>query len=294
MNSQNTLAGHASTFSFVNELSKHLKITKICSNDDLINCFEDKVYWNIIDVVTGTSTEEISIADIHTASDLGQDDWDSEVIGFQLANGSVGLIAYNPECKADQYNNQFTGTSCISMIYDTSGLKKPNTYTKDLRGVNSKLTNCAFKIGGTCFSQPFKAESYLTFDECQALKSTLGIEYCYANNAPHNRDTNYYAAAAKICGGADNFPTHSELCSVAEYLYNVDSCEEVSSISSIDGIHLDKDKLDALGIPLNTSIFTSENGYTGTGAFTFYQKNIFSAGSVNGAFYPHNYAICRL
>ena len=52
MNTQETLAGHANTLDFVNELSKHIKINKICKNDNLMSCFEDKGTWNVLDVAT--------------------------------------------------------------------------------------------------------------------------------------------------------------------------------------------------------------------------------------------------
>ena len=43
MNTQLILSGYKTTEDFVNELSKHLNITKICTNDDLKSCFEDTV-----------------------------------------------------------------------------------------------------------------------------------------------------------------------------------------------------------------------------------------------------------
>ena len=52
MNAQETLAGYSTTKDFVNELSKHIKITKICENDNLTSCFVNKIYW-------GSGQEEI-------------------------------------------------------------------------------------------------------------------------------------------------------------------------------------------------------------------------------------------
>ena len=45
MNVQGTLAGYTTTEAFVDELSKHIKITRICENDDITTCFADTVTW---------------------------------------------------------------------------------------------------------------------------------------------------------------------------------------------------------------------------------------------------------
>ena len=44
MNTQQVLAGYKSTADFVNALGKYFKINKVCPNNDLMSCFEDKVY----------------------------------------------------------------------------------------------------------------------------------------------------------------------------------------------------------------------------------------------------------
>ena len=97
MNTQQTLAGYNNTLDFVNELSKHFKIDKICKNNDILSCFEDKVTWG---------DEEVDISKIKNAKNFGQEDWDTETIGVQFANGVTGLIAYNPDCTQDPYSNQ--------------------------------------------------------------------------------------------------------------------------------------------------------------------------------------------
>lgn len=45
MSQQSLLIGYKTTSSFVNELSNHIKIIKICDGDKLTNCFSDKFYW---------------------------------------------------------------------------------------------------------------------------------------------------------------------------------------------------------------------------------------------------------
>ena len=215
MNVQGTLAGYQTTGDFLNELKNHFKITKMCDSDSLDECFSDNVVWNVIDVGTKSlSSNQVDISSIKTASDLGKDDWTTEVWGVQFANGTSGLIAYNnKDCKQDQYSNQVTGLSCIALIYDTSGFKSPNTYGKDLRGLNAALKGqCAFKVDGACFGTPFYAGA-LSIAECEAVKDDLGIDSCPVEN-------DNWAAAVKACGGTANLLTKEQIAKIADYVYN--------------------------------------------------------------------------
>ena len=146
MNTQQTLTGHATTESFVEELAKHFKINKVCKSDELSSCIENEINWQIIDVSKGSETEKLKIVNLKTAKDLGQKDWNTEVIGVQFANGTNAILAYNDnDCKQDPYSNLITGQDCISIIYDTSGFKTPNTTNKDVRSINSKIVKCLIK-----------------------------------------------------------------------------------------------------------------------------------------------------
>ena len=230
MNTQQSLAGYSNTLDFVNELSKHFKITKICQNNDLMSCFEDKVIWG---------DEEVDMTNVKNASHFGQDDWDTDIIGVQLANGTTGLVAYNPDCKQNPYSNQVTGTSCLAILYDTDGFKNPNTQQKDLRSLNVLSLggkNCAFEIAGTCYTAPFKPEP-ITKAECEQLKGDLGIKACYY-------DADYWAGAVKACGGVSKMPTASQLAEIAKYVYNTSG---ISASGTTSGLTLDYDKVAELG-----------------------------------------------
>ena len=242
MNTQQTLAGHQNTLDFVNELSKHFKINKICNNNEITSCFEDKITWQIIDLEKGTDTETIDISGIKTAADLGQQDWDSETIGIQFANGTSGIIAYNPECEQDPYSNLTTGLGCISLVYDTDGFKNPNTFNKDVRGINSFLKECAFKSGSTCFSTPFKPEA-LTNAECEEKKGELGLTYCFPGD-------DYFAAAVKQCKDeGKRLPSRSELKKIASYIYNTDVAESGYTYETRDD-----DKASKLGFKFSSGL----------------------------------------
>ena len=248
MNTQQTLAGYKNTEDFVNELSKHFKISKICKNDALTDCFEDKVYW-------GTENEEIEITNIKTAKDFGQEKWDTDIVGVQFANGVTGLIAYNPECTQNPYSNQITGASCLALLYDTSGLKNPNTQNKDLCSINVVSlggSNCAIELSdGTCFTAPFKPDA-MSLADCQAEveKGDLGIKECYY-------DVDYWAGAVKACDGVQNMPTQAQLTALANELYD----KPISgSSTAAEYANWNKDKAESMGFDTSSGWFSVWSG----------------------------------
>ncbi|MBQ8168257.1 type II secretion system protein, partial [bacterium] len=216
MNVNQTLAGHNTTESFIGELSKHIKITKVCKNNDLSSCFPEKVYW-------GADSEEVIISDLSTAKDFGQDDWGTDIMGVQFANGTAGLIAYNPTsgCTQDPYNNRITGNNCLAILYDTSGFKTPNSSSKDMRNnaYVKKLGSesaCAIKVNGTCYTAPF-LPSRMTYEGC--LK--YGADIVNTECVPNMEETHdhYYGGAVEACGGIQNLPTMAQLKEIGNQLY---------------------------------------------------------------------------
>ena len=236
MNAQETLAGYTTTKDFVHELSKHIKITKICENNKLTSCFSNKIYW-------GSNKEEIYISKIKNSKNFGQEDWGTENIGIQFSNGVNGILAYNPACTQDPFNNQYTGINCIALLYDISGFKTPNTQAKDLRAINiiSLGSNCLFELDGVCFTAPVKGKA-MSYEECEQQKTELGIKECYC-------DTDYWAGAVKFCGGIDKMMSVEQLAKLASKLYHTD--EPITGNNY--NLTLDKDALSYYGLPDNRS-----------------------------------------
>ena len=209
MNVQGTLAGYTTTEAFVDELSKHIKITRICDNDDITTCFADKVTWD---------GEEVEMSKIKTSKNFGKDDWNTNTVAVQFANGVNGVIAYNPTetCKQDPYSNQITGTSCLAILYDVDGFKNPNTEGKDLKNLNVTSlggSNCAIELSdGTCFTAPF-IPTALTLAECEAQKGELGISKCHDGS-------DYWGGAVKACHDmGSSLPSQEQLDQLARDLY---------------------------------------------------------------------------
>lgn len=226
MNTQQTLAGYKNTFDFINELSKHMKISKICTNDDLVSCFEEKVYW-------GTDAKEVEMTDIKKAKNFGQDDWDTETVAVQFANGTTGVIAYNPDCKQDPYSNQIKGTNCLAILYDTDGYKNPNTSSKDLRSINvpNLGSDCAAKINGKCFSQ-VQTLSGMSKSECLAIVNSGKYGNKFNSNECSNCDNSfgknncYHMNAVETCGGIDNLPSVADFEALSNILYTSGSIDK--------------------------------------------------------------------
>ena len=208
MNVQQTIANKGDTMNFVNELSKHFKITKICSNDKLQDCFNSEVVWG---------DETVDMSKVKKAKHFGLE-WDSDLIGVQFANGTTGLVAYNPDCTGDPYNNRFEGTGCTSILYDTSGFKSPNTNGKDINnfGAITSLggSNCAFEVNGKCFGAPFYPDG-VSKARCEEMVASGN----YGEITSCNYDNDYWAGAVEKCGGTDKMPTLDDLVALANELY---------------------------------------------------------------------------
>ncbi len=229
MNVQGTLAGYTTTEAFVDELSKHIKITRICDNDDITTCFADKVTWD---------GEEVEMSKIKTSKNFGKDDWDTNTVAVQFANGVNGVIAYNPDCRQNQFSNDVitvgeTGisTDCLAMLYDVDGFKNPNNRGDDLRDIGNIAldgSNCAIELSdGTCFTAPFIPPAHV-WNGCDANGTTSdpddlafmsehNIQYCIS---PIYATIDYWAGAVKACKDmGSSLPSQEQLDQLARDLY---------------------------------------------------------------------------
>ncbi len=228
MNVQGTLAGYTTTEAFVDELSKHIKITRICDNDDITTCFSDTVTWG---------DEEVDMSKIKKAKNFGQNDWDTNTVAVQFANGVNGVIAYNPDCRQNQFSNDVItigetgiGTNCLAILYDVDGFKNPNTEGEDLIGLNVTSlggSNCSIELSdGTCFTAPFYPTPHV-WNACDtngttsdpddlAFMSEHNIQYCL----PSIYTDDYWAGAVKACHDmGSSLPSHEQLDQLARDLY---------------------------------------------------------------------------
>ena len=215
MNVNSNLAGFDSTQAFVDELGKHIKITRTCASDKLTDCFVETIY---------TGADPIDTTKLKQAKNLNSTtDYGTETIGVQFADGVSALIAYNKSIVNDPYSNEVvkvTGTDqktvglstqALSILYDVSGAKTPNLYTntKDIRGINIALNV-------KNFTSQLKDGTYLyiigtSYNSVDCTNpDSVGYEYCNTNDK--NYSTNYWVGAKYTCAQNDmRLPTIDDL-----------------------------------------------------------------------------------
>ena len=237
LNTEEKLAGYSSTMDFVNVLKTKIKITKVCDSSELTKCFENKIQANY---------KEIDITEFESGRQFTKENWGTETVGVQFANGVSALIAYNPDTKQEPYNNQFgAAAESMAILYDVSGHKNPNTLGKDVnQNANVKKLGCYIKpdlVGGMCISKilaPGTGYSPMTYEECTQAKENGEIDVDGCCGAPSG---DYFAGAVKACGGKKNMPTETQLIELAKYVYNTDSIN--GGTSPTPGLTLDTDKV---------------------------------------------------
>ena len=212
MNSQSVLAGHNSTGEFVNELSKHIKILKVCESTKLKECFVEEF---------ATNEDSYKVADLQQGKNLNQEDGykTSETLGVLFGDGTSALLAYNKKAKEDPFNNRIvnvnsTGTGlknrtiglstdALAILYDVSGSSGVNTYgtgdggkLKDIRGINVTI-----RTGATILDIGMNYTAIICSDP-----NAEGYEYCNdndrnftCNNCNPLKQLNYWAGAKYAC-----------------------------------------------------------------------------------------------
>ena len=253
----NLIGPYDSTDAFVDELQKHLKISKRCNASNLRGCWP----YDTVDLGNGKTWD---ISKTKTGRQFGMsnddnNDYTSDNVGIVTADGTPMILSYNKKCKAIDSleklswsttdNKPLTNpsASCVAAVYEINGTGKPNKLSDDVVLFNAnKLGNaCAFELNGKCFGAPF-TPTPLTKAECEAEKGNLGIRYC-------RYDTDYWAGAVKQCGGVSKMPTLDDLGKLASQLYkgnpSIGAKQNVYS-----GLQWDQDAATSLGF---TSSFFS-------------------------------------
>ena len=213
MNIDGVMTGVAnSTEDYMNYFKKYVKVIKTCENDKLENCYAPKF------VQTGDKETEVEVSSLTTANSLGQKDWNTNTMGFVIADGTTVVMAYNPNCSSvDPFSEegQSGQVGCMSMLIDVNGKKGPNRVGDDIELKNATISTCDMKFGDQCIA-------------ASDIYPTTAINTCIGNGNEEYDDrgnhsecaTNHWAGAKKAC--ADNemrLPTMQELADVATYIY---------------------------------------------------------------------------
>ncbi len=243
---QSGLIGYGDTMAFVQEMSKHMKVAKICDNNHISDCWATQE----VDLNKDGKTWEISktknAKTLKISSDIA-DSW-ADTVGIVTADGTPMILSYKKDCDFDvdktglifnKDSAMSNSMGCLSGVFDWNGGKNPNKLGEDILTIGKAAglgTDCAFELGGKCFTAPI-TPTPMTKAECDAEKGKLGIKEC-------NYDQDYWAGAVKQCGGVSKMPTLDDLAKLATKLYGV----QVGAKQNIsEGLTLDTSVATAMG-----------------------------------------------
>ncbi len=263
MNIDGVMTGVAnSTEDYMNYFKKYVKVIKTCENDKLENCYATKF------VQTGDKETEVEVSSLTTASKLGQKEWNTNTMGFVIADGTTVVMAYNPNCNSvDPFSQegQSGQVGCMSMLIDVNGKKGPNRVGDDIQLKNATISTCDMKFQDKCISasdmwpttaiNTCEESPYHEYDERSDSENT----YCA---------TNYWAVAKKAC--ADNemrLPTMQELADVATYIYKLEE-SPIQWKEYRDSITPDSDRATELNWSTNGRWYWSSEPDGSYGAYT--------------------------
>ena len=213
MNADGDLNYYPTTEEFVEALSKHLKITKICDNEHLTDCWSSKV----VRMASGSNYE---VKNAKTGRELHTGNTTNNV-GIVLADGSQMILTYNPNVGASAGDNIVASkkslpvgfgktkefayttsvTSGIDYVLDVNGPAGPNAETTDDGEFNdirsfriasfSTATCQGFKVNGVCY-----VDLGTNYNGVACTTSSYD-NYCTQNSGLVN---DFYAGARKACG----------------------------------------------------------------------------------------------
>ena len=259
----NLIGPYDSTDAFVDELQKHLKISKRCNASNLRGCWP----YDTVDLGNGKTWD---ISKTKTGKQFGMNtdddnDYTSDNVGIVTADGTPMILSYNKKCKAIDSLEKLSWTttdnkplsnssaSCVAAVYEINGTGKPNKLSNDVVLFNAnKLGNaCAIELNGKCFGAVFTPKP-LTKAECETEKSNLGIKEC-------DWDTDYWAGAVKECKGVSKMPTADDLAKLASQLYKGNP--SIGATQNVSGLQWDQDAASALGFTSSSFFLWSGEEY---------------------------------
>ena len=268
---QSGLTGYGTTMAFVQEMSKHMKIAKICDNEHLAEC------WPTQEVTLNDEGKTWEIAKTKNAKTLkisnNAEDW-ADTVGIVTGDGTGMILSYNKKCEFNVDDKGFSysdsksnSLSCLAGVFDWNGSSKPNKLGKDvtmLAPASGLGSNCAIEAGGKCFTAAF-TPTPLTYAQCQAEKDKLGIKSCFY-------ESDYWAGAVKQCGGVSKMPTQADLTELAIVLYNVPNLDSLKHFFG----RLDTSKASSMGFTGSVFYVWSgeEDKYGSAYSLYFYRSGI--------------------
>ncbi|MBR1425465.1 prepilin-type N-terminal cleavage/methylation domain-containing protein, partial [bacterium] len=140
---------YSSTAEFVEELSKYMKITKIC--DGSTTSFSECIPYSEIKYTSNDEEKTVEVSKLNTANSLSLGTVDDTTefmapVALVLGDGTPILLSYNKKCISDpdSITENDIGSDglarihpCIAGIFDINGSRTPNRVGKDIQYMNS-------------------------------------------------------------------------------------------------------------------------------------------------------------
>ena len=252
---------YSSTAEFVEELSKYMKITKIC--DGSTTSFSECIPYSEIKYLEDEEEKTIEVTKIDAAEMLSLDKVENaefmSPVALVLGDGTPILLSYNKKCISDpdSITENDIGSDglarihpCIAGIFDINGSRTPNRVGKDIQYMNSaKIKDAALAtIAGYDIIK--QADTPPAMD---CSKYNGNAKYPEIKHCPYSGETDYWVGAVVTCrdmGG--HLPSMTELANIAKaiypslssvdtYGYNAASWDttEVAKLGDIDSLGLD-------------------------------------------------------
>ena len=249
---------YSSTAEFAEELSKYMKITKIC--DGTNTAFSECIPYSEITYNNGTEDKTVEITKLNTADSLGLGTVTDEEefmapVAMVLADGTPMFLTYNKKCISDPDSIKADNKkihSCVDGLYDLNGSRMPNRVGKDLTAMNKASINIQegpAVLATIAGYNIIKQTDGLTSPPAMDCSTYLGnSKYPEIKRCPFEGETDYWVGALVTCkemGG--HLPTMTELANIAKVAYP-SAASSISDYSMASWGSLDTDVISDLGI----------------------------------------------
>ena len=266
---------YSSTAEFAEELSKYMKITKIC--DGTSTQFRECIPYSEIIYNNGTEDKTVEITKLNTTDSLGLGTVTDEQefmapVAMVLADGTPMFLTYNKKCISDPDSIKSDNKkihSCVDGLYDLNGSRMPNRVGKDLTAMNKATINISeapailATIGDIKIIKLIdKANNRVKCSDY--INQFDGITYC-----PYEND--YWVGALVTCrdmGG--HLPSMEELAYIARQVYHTNNISAKGP--EVDNLNIDQSLINKLGLDFSDPVAllanedapdTSANGANG-------------------------------
>ena len=280
---------YSSTAEFVEELSKYMKITKIC--DGTNTAFSECIPYSEITYNNGTEDKTVEITKLNTADALGLGTVTDEQefmapVAMVLADGTPMFLTYNKKCISDPDSIKADNKkihSCVDGLYDLNGSRMPNRVGKDLTAMNKASINIAEGpafVGSIAGYDLIKLADTPPAMDCSTYLGNS--KYPEITQCPYLGETDYWVGAVVTCrdmGG--HLPDMTELANIAKAVYP--SLTSVGKNQSQQNASWDTTEVAKLGIdPSSVSAFVlwSSEEYSSTSNNSRYR--LFVSGYTDG------------